>query len=83
MVWINTREELPEEGRLVLVKFERHDPDSVSYWACKRDGDIFSIPGCGCFVISRECETYWVYISEIEGVIKERENGLKQHINND
>ena len=44
---------------------------------------MFSMSGCGRFVISREDETYWVYISEIEGVIKERENGLKQHIDDD
>lgn len=83
MVWRNTREELPEEGRTVLAKFKNHDLDRVSYWACKRDGDCFSMGGCGCFVISRECETYWVYISEIEGVIKERENGHSNDINND
>lgn len=83
MVWKNTKDELPEEGRLVLAKFESHDSDRVSYWACKRDGKMFSMSGCGRFVISREDETYWVYISEIEGVIKERENGLKQHIDDD
>lgn len=77
MVWKNTKDELPEEGRLVLAKFESNDSDRVSYWACKRDGGIFSMTGCGCFTISRECETYWIYISEIEGVIKETENGLK------
>ena len=70
MVWRNTKDELPEEGRTVLVKFENHDSDRVSYWACKRDGDCFSMAGCGCFCISRECETYWVYISEIEDVIR-------------
>lgn len=77
MVWKNTKDELPEEGRLVLAKFDSHDSDRVSYWACKRDGEIFSMAGCGCFAVSRECETYWIYISEIEGVIKETENGLK------
>ena len=83
MVWKNTKDELPEEGRLVLAKFESNDSDRISYWACKRDGGIFSMAGCGRFVISREGETYWIYISEIEGVIKEIENGLKQHIDND
>lgn len=70
MKWRNTREELPEEGRLILAKFESHNSDRVGYWACKRDGKNFSIPGQGCFAISRECETYWVYISEIENVIR-------------
>lgn len=77
MVWKNTKDKLPKKGRLVLAKFESHDSDHVSYWACKRDGGIFSIPGCGRFAVSRECETYWIYISEIEGVIKGIENGLK------
>ena len=69
MNWRNIRDELPEEGKLILARFDSHDSDRVSYWACKRDGEDLSMAGCGCFAVSRYCETYWVYISEIESEI--------------
>ena len=66
MSWRNTREELPEEDKLILARFESHDSDEMDYWACKRDGKNLCMSGCCCFAVSRDFETYWVYISEIE-----------------
>ena len=80
MNWRNTRQELPEAGKLILARFESHDSDETDYWACKRDGKHLSMSGCGRFAVSRGCETYWVYISEVEEKIindQPKTDGLK------
>lgn len=70
-LWRNTKDELPEEQKMILAKFHYYDGGKVGYWACKRCCDCLSIPGMGQFVVSRDCETYWVYISEIERFLME------------
>ena len=74
MNWRNTRDELPEESKLILARFESHDSDDMDYWVCKRDGKNPCMSGCGRFAVSRGCETFWVYLSEIEERIKESNN---------
>lgn len=68
-LWRNTKDELPEEQKMILAKFHRYADGKVDYWACKRCGDCLSIPGMGRFVVSRDCEIRWIYISEIEHML--------------
>lgn len=67
--WRNTRDELPDDGKWVLVKvLYMDDPESLrfGYHAYKRDGKYFSCGGCTEFLVSRDAEKFWIYIDEIE-----------------
>lgn len=68
--WRNTRTELPDDGKRVLVKVLYLDAPDESGWfgyhVYKRDGKYFSCGGCTEFLVSRYAEKFWIYIDEIE-----------------
>lgn len=69
MKWRNTRDELPDDGKRVLLKvlyMDEPDDYKFGYHVYKWDGNYFSCGGCTEFLVSCDAEKFWIYIDEIE-----------------
>ncbi len=78
MNWKNARHELPDEDRLVFVRFAYNNSSEIVYNVGKRISKTLLIAGFCIPFVSSLYETYWVYTPEIESDFeKSKKSGLR------
>lgn len=66
MKWTNTKDKLPEADRKALVKQVCTGERNVYCVGRLGDNDYIHSGSCIFPAVSRCCDTFWIYISDIE-----------------